>query len=169
MAGSAPYLYTPAITLKKLIAAGQLDYRPGILAHSWTETAEGVAVTAAAADTGEPVALPGEALLLAAGAIGTSKIVLRSAGDFDTALPLLENPAVQIPFVLPRPSAAALDTRAFGLTQLNLIWQSAALGYTAQGSLLELTSPLRAEFFGRFPLSARANLGLVRDCCRRCC
>jgi hypothetical protein len=31
-----------------------------------------------------------------------------------------------------------------------------------QGSLLELTAPLRSEFFSRFPLSARANLALIR-------
>ena len=70
---------------------------------------------------------------------------------------------MQIPFVLPASIGRALDTHAFGLTQLNLIWESQAFGCRAQGSLLELTSPMRAEFFGRFPLSARGNLGLVRD------
>jgi choline dehydrogenase-like flavoprotein len=70
---------------------------------------------------------------------------------------------VQIPFVLPASIGRSLDTRAFGLTQLNLIWESEAFACRAQGSILELTSPMRAEFFGRFPLSARGNLGLVRD------
>ena len=159
----APYLYTPAVTLKRLIAAGQIDYRPGLLVRSWTEDATGVVVTAAELATGSPVTCRGTSLLLAAGAIGTSKIVLTSQGDHETALPLLENPAVQIPFVLPASIGRALDTHAFGLTQLNLIWESEAFGCRAQGSFLELTSPMRAEFFGRFPLSALANLGLVRD------
>ena len=70
-------------------------------------------------------------------------------------------PPCRFPLCCPRPSAGALDKHAFGLTQLNLIWQSAALGCTVQGSLLELTSPMRAEFFGRFPLSAQGNLALV--------
>ena len=65
--------------------------------------------------------------------------------------------------MLPASIGRALDAHAFGLTQLNLIWEAEAFGCRAQGSFLELTSPLRAEFFGRFPLSARANLGLVRD------
>ncbi len=158
-----PYLYTPAITLKKLIAAGQLDYRPGILAHAWTETPGGVTVHGTELATGAAVEIAGRALLLAAGAIGTSKLVLRSAGDTETRLPLLENPAVQIPFVLPGSLGRALDAHCFGLTQLNLIWQAAAYGCTAQGSILEITSPMRAEFFGRFPLSARANLALVKQ------
>ncbi len=164
-----PYLYTPAITLKKLIAAGQLDYRPGILVHSWAETPDGVIVRGREVATGAAVEVTGRVLLLAAGAIGTSKIVLSSGpaceagGDVETRLPLLENPAVQIPFVLPGSIGRALDVHCFGLTQLNLIWQAAAYGCTAQGSLLEITSPMRAEFFGRFPLSARANLALVKQ------
>jgi len=159
----APYLYTPPVTLKRLIAAGKVDYRPGLLVQSWTETAEGVTVHASDIRTGQPAAFTGGALLLAAGAIGTTKIVLASQRDYETALPLLENPAVQIPFVLPTSIGRALDTHVFGLTQLNLIWESDAFGCRTQGSFLELTSPMRAEFFGRFPLSARANLGLLRD------
>jgi choline dehydrogenase-like flavoprotein len=159
----APYLYTPTVTLKRLIAAGQVDYRPGLLVQSWMETAEGVTVNASDIRTGQPVKFTGGALLLAAGAIGTGKIVLASQQDYETALPLLENPAVQIPFVLPTSIGRALDTHVFGLTQLNLIWESDAFGCRTQGSFLELTSPMRAEFFGRFPLSARANLRLVHD------
>ena len=159
----APYLYTPAITLQKLIAAGQIDYRRGYLVRSWTETGEGVAVAATDLATHEAVSFTGKRLLLAAGAIGTTKLVLASGRDCDTALPLLENPAVQIPFVLPASIGRRLDTAAFGLTQLNLIWEAEAFGCRTQGSILELTSPLRAEFFGRFPLSGRAHQGLARD------
>ena len=157
-----PYLYTPRLTLDRMIAANQIAYRPGVLVRAWAETAEGVTVQAEDVDTGAVLHFHGRRLLLAAGAIGTSKIVLRSHRDFDTRLPLLENPAVQIPFVLPAHLGRRLDTGAFGLVQLNLIWQSAVHGKTLQGSILELTSPMRAEFFMRFPLSARANLKLIR-------
>lgn len=159
----SPYLYTPVITLQKLIAAGQIDYRPGVLVRSWAEGDEGVIVQGVEVDTGRPVSFAGRKLLLAAGAINTSRIVLQTYQDCRTRLRLLENPAVQIPFVLPTSVGRRLDTRAFGLVQLNLVWESAAWGGLLQGSIMELTSPMRAEFFGRFPLSARANLGLVRD------
>jgi choline dehydrogenase-like flavoprotein len=157
-----PYLYTPAMTLRKLIAAGQVEYQPGWLVESYGEGAEGVTVRARAADGDEVRVFQGDVLLLAAGAIGTTKIVLRSAADTTTRLRLLENPAVQIPFVIPTAIGRKLDTHTFGLTQLNLVWTNAPGGYLAQGSILEITSPMRAEFFGRFPLSARANLALVR-------
>jgi choline dehydrogenase-like flavoprotein len=165
-----PYLYTPAMTLRKLIAAGQLDYRPGLLVESYEEQAQGeasdrrarVVVTARDLTTGERRQFEADVLLLAAGVLGTSKLVLASNVDTSTILPLLENPAVQIPFVIPSAIGRRLDTHTFGLTQLNLIWDPTPYGCVGQGSILEITSPMRAEFFGRFPLSARANLALVK-------
>lgn len=158
----AAWLYTPPLTLNRLIAAGLVDYRPGLLARRFEETPGGVVVHAVEVATGAPVTAGGEALLLAAGAIGSARLALQSTGDTGTVLPLLENPAVQIPWVLPGSVGRPLDRTAFGLVQLNLVWESAAYGLTLQGSIMELTSPMRAEFFGRFPLSARANLELVR-------
>jgi choline dehydrogenase-like flavoprotein len=157
-----PYIYTPAMTLRKLMDAGQIDYRPGLWAQRWLETADGVTVITRDVRSGETVEIWGQRLLLAAGAINTARIALQSAGDTATRLPLLENPVLQIPLVLPASLGRRLDTHAFGLVQLNLIWESAAYQTLLQGSLLELTAPLRSEFFGRFPLSARANLALIR-------
>jgi choline dehydrogenase-like flavoprotein len=157
-----PYVYTPAVTLRRLIAAGQIDYRPGLLVQRWQETADGVTVYARDVASGEAVEIKGRRLLLAAGAINTARIALQSAGDSATRLPLLENPILQIPVVLPASLGRRLDTHAFGLVQLNLVWESAAYQALVQGSLIELTAPLRAEFFGRFPLAARANLALIR-------
>ncbi|MCX6029776.1 MAG: FAD-binding protein [Chloroflexi bacterium] len=155
------YLYTPIITLDRLIAADRVEYWPGVLVRSWVEQTDGVTVVATDVRTGEPLRFAGQKLLLAAGAINTTRIVLQSRRDYTARLPLLENSAVQIPFVLPASLGRRLDTAAFGLTQLNLIWESPVHGIL-QGSILELTSPMRAEFFGRFPLSARANLQLIR-------
>ena len=114
------------------------------------------------ASDGQPLTFNGSTLLLAAGAINSARIALQSAGDQRTALPLLENPILQIPLILPRSVGRRLDSRSFGLVQLNLVWRSRALGMTLQGSLIELTAPMRAEFFGRFPLSARGNLAAMR-------
>ncbi len=157
-----PYVYTPSVTLRKLIDAGQIDYRPGLLVQRWSETAGGVTVVAKDVRSGETVEITGQRLLLAAGAVNTARIALQSAGDLAARLPLLENPVLQIPVVLPASLGRRLDTHAFGLVQLNLVWESAAYQTILQGSLLELTAPLRAEFFGRFPLAARANLALIR-------
>jgi nucleoside-diphosphate-sugar epimerase/choline dehydrogenase-like flavoprotein len=160
---SQPYVYTPAVTLKRLIAAGQVDYRPGLLVRGWTENESGVAVHAIELATGQEIEVPASAVLVAAGAINTARLALQSRQDTRSKLPLLENPILQIPLVLPASIGRRLDAHAFGLVQLNLVWESPGDRSLLQGSLIELTAPMRAEFFGRFPLSARANLALMRS------
>ena len=160
---SQPYVYTPAVTLKRLIATGQVDYRPGVLVRSWTETESGVAVHATELATGQDIEVPSSMVLVAAGAINTARLALQSRQDTRSRLPLLENPILQIPLVLPASIGRRLDAHAFGLVQLNLVWEPSGDRSLLQGSLIELTAPMRAEFFGRFPLSARANLALMRS------
>ncbi len=151
------------MTLDKLTAAGDVDYRAGMLARRYTETASGVRVEGTRIGPDIPFAIEGKKLVLAAGAIGTTKIVLRSFEDYATRLRLLENPAVQVPLVLPSSIGARLNSTAFGLVQLNLVWRSKTYGALLQGSIMEVTSPMRAEFFTHLPFSAPANLGLIRN------
>ena len=159
---SQPYVYSPALTLRRLIRTGQVDYRPGLLVQRWRETAGGVTAVARDLDTGAEVEVHGQRLLLAAGAINTARLALQSAGDTAVTLPLLENPVLQIPVVLPAAVGQALDTHVFGLVQLNLVCEDPVYQTLLQGSLIELTAPLRSEFFSRFPLAARGNLALIR-------
>jgi choline dehydrogenase-like flavoprotein len=157
-----PSLYSPRYTLEKLVASGRVQYRRHTLVHSFAEREDGIVVHAVDVQSGERIAIECRALLLAAGVINTTKIVLQSFSDFRTRLPLLENPAIQIPFVLPAAIGRALETTAFGLVQLNLIWESDTYDAVCQGSLMEITSPLRAEFFASLPYAARGNLALIR-------
>jgi choline dehydrogenase-like flavoprotein len=157
-----PYLYTPADTLRKLIGAQEIAYHPGVLVDSWSETVEGISVYGRNLETGQRVDFTGDKLLLAAGAINTARIALQTYEDRRAKLPLLENPVLQVPFVLPRSIGRRLDTHAFGLVQLNLVWELAARACQLQGSLIELTAPMRSEFFGQFPLAARGSLLALR-------
>ncbi len=155
-------IYSPLYTLEKLVAAGRVDHRPGFQVTSYREVAGGVVVEARPIDGGEPQSFRGRKLVLAAGAVNTTRIVLAAGGDHDTELTLLENPALQFPLVLPRRLGAALDTEAFGLVQLNLVWDSEYYRTRLQGSIMDITSPLRAEFFPSLPFAARRNLDLIR-------
>ncbi len=157
-----PAIYSPRLTLDKLIAAGRVEYRSDILVESWRETGEGVEVCGRDLRDDTGAVFSARKLLLAAGAVNTTRIVLRSFEDTETELTLLENPALQVPLVLPGSLGRALDVHAFGLVQLNLVWKSASYGCTVQGSIMEITSPARAEFFESLPLAGRDNLGLMR-------
>lgn len=157
-----PGVYSPRFTLERLIAEQKVDYRAGHLVTRFIDGDDGVSIFATELSTGSEAHFRSRYVLLAAGAINTARIVLQSRDDHDTRLPLLENPAIQIPFVLPAMIGAPLETRVFGLVQLNLVWESETFGELCQASMMEITSPLRAEFFAGLPYSARANLSLIR-------
>lgn len=154
-------LYSPRHTLQRLADSGQVRLIRGMAVQSWRE---GGTVEVCARDelTGELHQFTAGKLVLAAGAINSAKLVLASSNDYTTTLPLLENPALQIPLLLPGAIGRALQTDAFGLVQLNLVWESAYYGARLQGSLMEITAPSRAEFYAGLPLCARANLQLIR-------
>ncbi len=157
-----PAIYSPTMTINKLIEGDRIGYRERVLVECWTEQTGYVRVQGKNIDTGEELTFEAKKLVLTAGPINTSKIVLKSFNDFRTRLTLLENPAVQFPLVLPTSIGRHLEQDAFGLVQLNLIWESKSFGALLQGSIMEITSPMRAEFFSSLPYSAFANLALIR-------
>ncbi len=72
----------------RLIAAGQIDYRPGLLVQRWKETADGVTVHASdVRQRRDRSRSTGQRLLLAAGAINTARIALQSAATPSTPAP----------------------------------------------------------------------------------
>ncbi len=156
------HIYSPVFTMNRLIREKKLTYKEGLLVKSWTRQEDGLIVRAKSVRNGEGVFLPCRKLVLAAGAVGSARLVLQTRRDTKTKLPLLDNPALQFPFVLPSRIGARLEKDAFGLTQLNIVYDSERFNNILQGSFLEVTSPSRAEFFRHFPWAARDNLRLIR-------
>jgi hypothetical protein len=148
--------------MKRLIKEQKMTYREGLLVKSWRRKDSELIVRAQTVGKGETVDLPCKKLVLAAGAVGSARLVLQTKKDTRTELDLLDNPALQFPFVFPSRIGAKLEVDAFGLTQLNLVYDSQNLEKILQGSLLEVTSPSRAEFFHHFPWAAHDNLRLIR-------
>jgi choline dehydrogenase-like flavoprotein len=156
------HIYSPALTMKRLIKEQKLIYREGLLVKSWRRQGSGLIVRAQTVGSDDTIDLPCKKLVLAAGAVGSARLVLQTKKDTRTELFLLDNPALQFPLIYPSRIGAKLETDAFGLTQLNLVYDSQKLGNILQGSLLEVTSPSRAEFFHHFPWAAHDNLRLIR-------
>ena len=159
---SSDSIYTPSITLNKLIGNGWIEYSSGWIVESFHEEEDCVKVRARCLKTNSLNYFNASKIILAAGAIGTTKIVLTSAKDCKTKLKLQDNPKLQIPLLIPRSIGNRLDIASFGLTQLNVVWHSNYHEETLQGSLMELTSPLRAEFYNHFPLSSVGRMVMIR-------
>ena len=84
-------VYRPRYTLEELRAIDSFDYRPRVLVGEFRETETGVEVCGRHTD-GTPVRHRGDHLVLAAGTLGTARIVLRSLGEPKRTLPLVCNP-----------------------------------------------------------------------------
>jgi choline dehydrogenase-like flavoprotein len=157
-----PFIYTPRWTLNRLVDQDLVSYRKGLLVESWSRENGKIIIHARDVAGGSLCSFSSDILVLAAGAIESARLALASQRDCRTKLTLLDNSAVQFPLILPWYLGSALETHCFGLTQLNLVYQADAYAPPRQASILEITSPAKAEFFASLPLASADNLRLIR-------
>jgi len=94
-------IYTTNITLDSLIEKKILLYKNNLMVTKFVETDNHVNVYTSHIDTGEEKVFSAKKLILAAGCLGTSKIVLNSFNDYSTKLPLQANETSYTPFLNP--------------------------------------------------------------------
>lgn len=157
-----PAIYTPAYTVDEMIHAGEIDYRAGHLVTHYRETNDGVEVHARNLTSGGEEIHRAHDLLLGAGALNTARIILESNHDYETRLPVLDNPMACIPFFQLSRVGSALATEDTSLAQLNLIVEDDEWSAPLQASLYGTTGPLRSDIVFGLPLSFRANLAWTK-------
>ncbi|GBE17305.1 hypothetical protein BMS3Abin15_01146 [bacterium BMS3Abin15] len=157
-----PYIYNPSFTLTELIKNNKALYEKSVLVKSWDREGKVIIVHGENIRDGVPVSFKCKRLVLAAGTINSAKIVLKSKKDFKAKLPLYDNIHVQVPLIFPSFVGSKLETEAFGLTNLNAVFDFRRLNLRLQGSILELTFPARSIFYEMFPFSAKDNLAFTR-------
>ncbi len=157
-----PAIYTPAYTVDEMIRAGAIQYRGGWLVTRYCETEGGVEVYAREQTSGAEAVFHARELILGAGALNTARIVLESNHDYETHLPVLDNPMSCIPFFQLSRVGQALEGRDTSLAQLNLIAEDEEWREPLQASLYGTTGPLRSDVIFSLPLSVRANIALTK-------
>lgn len=100
----------------------------------------------------------GRKLALGAGAFNTGRIVLASNHDYETRLPILDNPMAFVPFFQLRRIGAREEETGTSLAQLNLILRDEASGELLQGSFYGASGPLRSDVLFSLPLPVRAAM-----------
>ena len=156
------YIYTPSFTLQRLIKEDKIIYHKSVLVRCWSRADNHITVHAVNINDGTNITFKCRKLVLATGTINSAKIVLNSKKDFMSKLALIDNPLIQIPLIFPSFIGSKFETKAFGLTNLNIIFNFKKYNMRLQGSIIELTSPSRAMFYEMFPFSAKDNLLLMR-------
>ncbi len=92
-------LYRPRYTVAELRRRDNFRYLRDTMALAFHDEGDGVRLSCREISNGRIFELQADRLILAAGAMGTTTIVLRSLGHFDERVPLLSNPYHYIPAV----------------------------------------------------------------------
>jgi choline dehydrogenase-like flavoprotein len=157
-----PAIYTPRTTLEEILTQEHLEYHGGALVTRFEESEKYVSVFIEDVETHQHREFRARRLILAAGTLNTAKLVLQSFGDTSSRLPLLDNAVSYVPLLDPLAIGKPLDTKGFGLAQLNLTYENAKNATKVIGGFYEYSSGLRSDLFFNFPLSFTANLA----CCK---
>lgn len=157
-----PAVYTPAFTLNEMIERGEIAYERGVLVERYAETESDVTVRTRDVATGATREFQAKRLILAAGALNTAKIVLRSNGDTTTRLPLLDNAISYVPLLDPWRIGAALEPEFFAAAMLNAVYAGPLHPAAIQMTLYGAAGTLRSDFLFDFPLAARGNLAAAK-------
>jgi choline dehydrogenase-like flavoprotein len=155
---NGPAIYNSSYTLNDLRKRSNIHYRAGSLVERFEETREGVKVFARNIKTKATEEFDGRKLVLAAGTISTSKIVLSSYNDYASRLPLLDNAVSYIPFLAPRFIGVPQENRFFSGVQLNVVYRKHEDDTPIQGSFYGVMGLLRSDLLLDLPLSIRGNL-----------
>jgi choline dehydrogenase-like flavoprotein len=157
-----PAVYSPALTLDRLARQGRIRYRGGMHVERYQPRADGIDVHARDLGSGELVTFKCRRLLLAAGTLGTARLVLRSHDDTRTRLPLLDNPVSYMPLVDPWAIGGAEERRFFPGVSLNAVFYPPRATEPIQMSLYGMAGVLKSDFAFEFPLALRGMLAANR-------
>jgi choline dehydrogenase-like flavoprotein len=157
-------VYRPNLTLARLRKCGNFTYRPRWLVSTFSESADGtVQLTAQHVDSREQQTLGARSLVLAAGSLGTTRIVLRSLGAYDQRVPFVCNAHTYIPCLHVRGFGLAHASRCHSLAQLTLMHDPTKDGrHLVQAQMYSYRSLQLFRLFRQTPLAHREGLRILR-------
>ena len=155
-----PYgaVYNAATTLAELVQAGRCDYEPGLFVDALEERADDVRLQLRMLSDGSVSELTAGRVFVGAGALATTRLLLRSLEAYDRPVNLLDNSYFTLPVVRTRRSGRVERGRE---------------GVTLAQAFLELDtdgSPVHLQVYGFNELMLRALAARVRlpeDVCER--
>ena len=158
-------VYRPDLTVRQLQKSRNFLYRRPYLVDSFTETNDGrVNVRACALDGGGIETFEARRLVLAAGALGTARIVLRSLRQFDVPVPLTCNAHTYVPCLHYRNLGRPPCERCHSLAQLTMIYDPVGdRQHLTQGQMYSYRSLLLFRLLKELPLPHRESLRMMRE------
>ena len=158
------YIYNAADTLRTFQALPDFKYQASVIVTQVRETPGGVEILGYDRESRQPLSWECERVFLAAGAIATTRILLRSLEAYDQAVSLKDSQYFLLPLLLRRKARGAAQESLHALSQVFLeVFDPAAQGKAAHIQVYsdsDLSGQAIEQAFGPFrrPLSF-----LVRD------
>jgi hypothetical protein len=156
-------VYRPRWTLEELSRHRNFTYLDRRFVQSFSEAADGlIHLQTRDAESGHVDALQAVALILAAGTLSSTRIVLRSLGCYNTQVPLLCNAYTYVPVLnLHSLGRSARDERC-SLAQLTAIYAPRDGGDLVQTQFYSYRSLLTFKLIKETPLASRNALRAMR-------
>lgn len=111
--------WRPWVTVNQLLKMRNFTYKGSCLVTEFSEDSDLVHVKYVNTETSKTESVGCRKLILASGALGTARIVLRSLGNESSTLPLLSNPHTYIPCLQPLMIGKGIERHRLGLGQLS--------------------------------------------------
>ena len=157
----APEVYNPAFTLNSLIKENKITYLDNRHVQLFVESDNKVTVKGQNLTEKSEFSLDCRQLIIAAGTISTSRLVIRSSKDLSRELPILYNQISYIPILNPKLIGSAFDPKGFS-TMLNVVIANEEIGQNIFGTFYSTQGIMRSELFFDFKLSTRFNLAATK-------
>lgn len=154
-------VYRPQWTLEELEGRPGFTYLADRLVRRFVEEDRGVVVEASTRSGGLTEQHRARTLVLAAGTLGTARIVLRSLERWDTPVPILCNPYTYVPTVNLRAFGRAIQDRRSSLAQLTAVMRAGA-GRLLQAQVFSYRSLLTFKLMKELPLDYRTSRQALR-------
>lgn len=157
-------IYNAARDVEQLAKQRAVCHLSGLLVESLRPDQVGCTVHARRTGSGQRVRLAARRVVLAAGAIGSGRLVLEALGLRDTPTRLLSSPAAAFALLLPKLIGQPTADRGFGLAQLAFMLEGAGSsgGDRVFGSLFATTGLPISDFIVRAPFSFGGARALFR-------
>lgn len=154
------HIYTPSQTLDELIRDKDIDYESGVFAERFRETEDGVEVSASTLQDGGHRKYRARRLVVAAGALGSARLVLRSSEEHREPLSILDNLLSYVPLVCPWFVGAAHSEDSI-YTQVNLMYAREG-GEPVMGTFYALVGVLSSDLIFDIPLTIGDSLAVSK-------
>lgn len=156
-------VYSATADLERLRAHSAFTLREGFLVTALSTTGDSYLIEGRDSRSGAPLQLTAPRVVLAAGALPSTRLALQCLGRYDEALPLQNCPALALALAVPAHLGRGLPETGFGMAQLAFEETIGESGDIAHGLLYGAEAMAAPDLSAHMPLTRPGARALLRS------